>query len=387
MTLENSYKDALNAEVDKYLNAYLNPLVAYNPNIPIPEDLVQLLATERTLSQKKAELAGVAITPLQFDALRNVESYYDSLESKNNEQRKALTEAADAKKKQMQTDYDRRVVEAHEYNESLKAPIREKHEQLLQYKDTLLDVFKHYNITPLDMDISDDLTEKEFNTLIEESIKTCEKYKVKESGGLIEKVLSPLKGEKNFQFTICYAGLILVVLYFALPLLCIPVFIMTSKAIHGLHKDIEKLKIAMSLMSQVDYARFVSEDDMKTVEELDLQPVDDELAEQLAGIKSYATERADAKKKLGECTTEISKVCSEATSKVKVAYAEKIEAYTKQLAIVQEKVKNMMEDYHPFPTVQNNSVVMSHNYTLGRIENRLDVRVELPLQNIVFNDV
>ena len=147
MTLENSYKDALNAEVDKYLNAYLNPLVAYNPNIPIPEDLVQLLATERTLSQKKAELTGVAITPLQFDALRNVESYYDSLESKNNEQRKALTEAADAKKKQMQTDYDRRVVEAHEYNESLKAPIREKHEQLLQYKDILLDVFKHYNIS------------------------------------------------------------------------------------------------------------------------------------------------------------------------------------------------------------------------------------------------
>ena len=58
MTLENSYKDALNAEVDKYLNAYLNPLVAYNPDIPIPEDLVQLLATERTLSQKKAELTG-----------------------------------------------------------------------------------------------------------------------------------------------------------------------------------------------------------------------------------------------------------------------------------------------------------------------------------------
>lgn len=386
MTLENSYKDTLNAEVDKYLDAYLNPLVAYNPNTPIPEDLVQLLATEKTLSQKMAELKGVAISPLQFDALRNVESYYDSLESKNNDKRKALTEEADSKKKQMQADHDRRVVEAHEYNESLKAPIREKHEQLLQYKDTLLDVFKHYDITPLDMDISDDLTVDEFNTLIEESIKTCEKYKVKESGGLVEKVLAPLKGEKNFQFTICYAALILVALYFALPILSIPVFIMTSRAINGLHKDIEKLKIAMSLMSQVDYARFVSEEDIKVVEELDLKPVDDELADKLSDIKSYATERADAKKKLGECSAEISKICSEATSKVKVAYAEKIEAYAKQLSIVQEKVKNMMEDYHPFPTVQNNSVVMSHNYTLGRIENRLDVRVELPLQNIVFND-
>ena len=99
MTLENSYKDALNAEVDKYLNAYLNPLVAYNPNIPIPEDLVQLLATERTLSQKKAELTGVAITPLQFDALRNVESYYDSLESKNNSDHQKWSQRAQRKNK------------------------------------------------------------------------------------------------------------------------------------------------------------------------------------------------------------------------------------------------------------------------------------------------
>lgn len=364
----------------------MTPLATYNPDIPIPEELVPLLSVEKTLSQKCNELKTVVISPLTFDAMRNVSSYYDALDAKQKSEKDRLQQEAENKKVALQQEYEQQVKASREYNESLKEPYRKKHEELLQYKEQLEDVFKHYNITPLDMNISDNLTEKEFNLLIKESIGVCQKYKSRDSKGIVEKVLSPLKGEKNAQFTLCYAGIILVVLYFLLPIACIPAFVIAAKSVHGMHKDIEKLKIAMALMTQMDYARFISEDELQHVEEPDIEAVDSDLVEKLEQVKDYTAEREEAQAALGNATQEIAKECADITAEIKKVYAEKTDAMQEKLKEVQDKIASKMADYHPFPTVQSNSVAMSHKYTLGRIENRLDVVVDVPCQNIVFDD-
>lgn len=385
MTLENSYSAILDEEIAKYKNAFLNPLANYNPDVDIPEDLVQLLGTEKLLQTKLAELNAVTITPFKFDALKNVEDYYDKLEQKAEQQKETALRNADSKRDSLRTQHAREVADAKMYNESLTAGVKSKHESLLEYKKDLKHVFERYDISPLDMQLSDDITEKEFNILIDESVRICEKYRAKETSSIYEKIVSPLKGEKNLQFTFCYTAMLLVALYFAAPLAVVPLFYITAKSVTGLHKDIEKLRIAMALMSSVDYARFVSEEDYKSVDDLDLSEVDKELEEALGSIKDYSAEREDAVNKLAAEAADIAKLCTDVTTEVNEAYGEMKQKFNARLNEVQSKIASMMEDYHSFPTVQNNSVVMSHTYTLGRLEGRLDVTAELPLLNIVFD--
>lgn len=384
MTSGNSYDEALNAEINKYENAYLQPLSKYREIPTIPTELVDLLAYERNINQRVLELQRIKIPPLSFDAMNNVNKYYDALEEQQQAKKQQLREQAEMRKQAMQKEHEDAIRNANSYNSDLIKPIKSKHEELLSYKDDLSYVFEHYDITPLDIDISDTVTIDEFSTLIDESINTCLKYKKKDSKifGILTK---PIQGETNLAFTLCYLGLVILVIYFALPILAIPAFLLMFLSVHGMYKDLEKLRIARALMTQLDYNRFVPEEQFKHVDDIDTSSVDEELAEQLSLVKDFSTEKSAALQKLNEESSNICKRCEEVRQKVAGEYATVIDNLLGAAKEAHEKIESLMKDYAPFPTVQNKSVVMSHRYTLGRLEGKLDVTAELPMLNIVFN--
>lgn len=350
----------------------------------MPSELIELLAYERQITQRAKELQSVKIPPLSFDATSNVKGYYEALKKKQALQRDAIQAEAEAKKRQMEQQHEVEVCAAHQYNLDLIQPLKDKHNELLAYGDDLSYVFKHYEITPLDINISDDVTMSEFETLIDEALSTCLKYTKKDTA-IFNKLTHPLEGESNLTFTMCYIGLALVIIYFLLPVFSIPAFVILFMSVHNMYKDLEKLRIASALMSQIDYNRFVPQEDFKTVNELDFNEVEKEMETRLSEVKDYSTEEAQALKQVQEELPEVAKECAQCRQKVLSEYAKVIAAINDQVNKAHDEIEKQMSEYKPFPTVQNNSVVMSHTYTLGKIEGRLDVNATLPMLNIVFN--
>lgn len=386
MTYENLYEEQLNKVITQYRTTYSQPLSMYAVPEPIPTDIVPLLQMEKKLAKNIAVLKGVVLPPLTFDAKASIVGYYTTLEQAESEKRESLIANAEAEKTKLQETYENDVARANQYNASLSEPYKEKHAMLLQYKDKLKRVFDHYDITPLDMSISDNLTVAEFQTLIDESIRVCEKYANEQNSNLFDRVMKPLKGEKNIQFTLSYSLIVLVVAYLALPLIAPLAFVKMCMSTHNLYKDIEALRIANALMTQIDYNRFVDESAFESVTPPDLGKIDEELKTDLDGIKDYSKDKEAATKVADEVNIKIQKQLVEVQTEVKGEIAKLATTLTNKHAAVQEAIDKYMSNYHEFPTVQNNSVVMDHKFALGKIEGRIDVREEVPLKNMVFDD-
>ena len=384
MTCANSYDESLNKTIKDFESKYLIPLNKYRVIPPIPSELVDLLTYERTLNSTLSSIKSITIPPLSFNPKSNVENYYNELDKKQQLKRQELKQSAEAKRQSMIAEHEKEIQDVHQYNLDLIKPLKDKHLELLSYEDDLSYIFKHYDVTPLDMNISDDISIDEFRTLIDESIAVCLKYKKKESN-IFNKVLEPIKGEKNLTFTLSYIALALVIIYFLLPVLSIPAFVLLFMSIHNMYKDLEKLRIACALMSQIDYNRFIPESEFKVVSELDTSSVDEQLNSDLSSVKDYSDDRRKALAELANDSASIAKRCEESRSNVMKEYSKVITNIEKTLNEVKSIISKKMEDYKPFPTVQSDSVVMSHTYTIGRLEDRLDVTATLPALNIVFD--
>lgn len=386
MTYENLYEEQLNKVITQYENTYSQPLAMYAVPDPIPTDIVPLLQMEKKLTKNINVLKGVVLPPLTFDAKSAIVGYYTTLEQSEKEKKEKLIANAEAEKVRRKEAYDSEVSRVNQHNASLSEPYKQKHESLLLYKDKLQHVFERYDITPMDMSISDNLTVKEFQTLIDESIRVCEKYSNDKQSGLFDKVLKPLKGERNIQFTLSYALIVLVCAYLALPLLAPLLFFVMCKSVHNLYKDIEALRVAYALMAQIDYNRFVDEAALENVAPLDLESVDKDLEHDLGEIKDFSADKALATKEADNINVEIQKKLVNVQQDVKTKIANLASELSSKHAKVQEEIDKYMSNYHEFPTVQNNSVVMDHNFALGKIEGRIDVREMVPLKNMVFDD-
>ncbi|MCM1219019.1 MAG: FtsK/SpoIIIE domain-containing protein, partial [Lachnospiraceae bacterium] len=385
-TYENLYKDQLAKAIEQYKKSYVQPLPLYKVLDPVPADIVELLKLEKKLNKNLSVVRGCAPPPISFDAKSSIFGHYDALDKSAEEKRSALIANAEAEKERRTAEHNAEIERVKQHNSSLSVPYKQKHESLLQYKDSLKHVFEHYDITPMDVNISDTVTVREFETLIDESVRVCEKYAVTKQSSIVDRILKPLKGEKNLQFTLAYSLLLLVVAYIALPLLSIPIFVMMCKSIHNLYKDIEGLRVAYALMSQVDYDRFVDESDVQQVSELSLSDIDEKLQEDLSHIPDTASERTCAEKQLININANVQRQLQEVQAAAKSEHAAILSELENKLKAVQSGISKFMSEYKPFPTVQNNSVVMDHNFALGRIEDKIDVREEVPLRNMIFDD-
>ena len=384
MTLEHLYKKDLDDSIISYRERSLSPLRNFVLPVIDKKDILGLLATEKQLLKMSGDLSAVTIPAFSYSLQNKVEEHYSKLEISNTQEKSRLLDECEVAKQKAESDYEDALIAQHDYNESLINPYREKHQQLLEYKDKVKSICKRYNISPLDMEISDTLTKEEFETLIDESIAICDTY-VKKDTGLFQKAISPLRGEGNLQFALCYVGMAIGIIYFLLPVLSIGVFTLMIGSTYGLYKDLEKLKIAVALMTQIDYNRFVEKDKLAPPERPDLNAIEEEYNARIASVPSVSEERDEAMQAVVIDNKDVAERVTAVNAEVKAAYAEKQKEVDSALKYVQDTINAYLKDYKPFPTVQKNSIVMCHEYTLGRIENRLDVTATLPQSNIVFD--
>lgn len=385
MTYANLYDKQLQDTITKFKNTYLQPLDGFRMKQAIPTDIVPLLGLEKTITSNIQMIKGVVIPVPAFDARTLVQQYYSVQQQSAEEQRKKLRADAQAEKMRRTQEFEQTSAEVKQYNSNLSSPYRAQHKELLEYRDELKHVFERYDITPMDVKISDDLSAKEFEMLIKTSIDVCRKYTRVKDNNLLDRILKPIHGERNLQFTLGYTALILVGAYIAAPFIAIPLFVKMSKSVHGLYKDIEALRVASALMTQVDYNRFVSAADMKEAPELVLNDIDEKLETDLTAVQDVSKEMNEALDYVAQETPAIQKQLQDAVAEVKSECAKVQSELEKQLTEVKSRISEFMSSYHPFPTVANDSVVFDRNFVLGKIEGQIDVREAVPMKNIVFD--
>lgn len=384
MTSENFYRSALDKALSEYKDAYLMPLSKYKNHPSPPDDMMALFEYQKSTQTMFNQLSSIIVQPVYFNALDLVNKHYADLSAQEESKKQNILNQSETRKQIKTNAHNAQVEQANSYNASLLEPIQAKHRELLDYKDDLEYIFKYYDISPLDLDISDNVTIDEFDVLIDESIKVCLKYK-KRGDSLFQKIISPLEGETNIQFTLGLLFLGIVIVYLLLPILAIPAFGYLFFNVHNMYKDLEKLRIARVLMSQIDYKRFVPKEDFKEVEFLDLSDIESETEEQLQTVIDYSSEKEEAVQAVQRDMNKINQECLAAKKSLEDEYSTVKRTLSNYLNEAQKKLDDKLKDYKPFPTEQSNSVVMRHDYALGRTYNRLDVRIDVPCLNIVFN--
>lgn len=380
-----NYSDRLNSKIADYKQKYLTPLQRYEGVFCTPTNLPEYLAYQNKLVNCISEVKGVVFSTLTFDAISDVNQQFAELEQKKQQQIKEINDRVTASIAEAEAKNQIEKDAAAQYNKGLTDPIRNKHRLLCEYKDALDDTFDHYGISPMDMSLSDDVTQEEFMTMLDSSLNICEKYASKKTDWF-NKAFEVLKKEPDLQVQLMYVATALVVSYFLLPLIAPVVFYFMFKSVHGLYKDIDRLKLARSLMAQVDYARFVDETEFKVVEDVDTTSIQEAGNLEIESLPDYAELKKESLEKAKVASADINKICQEAVSEVKEAYAKMISKLETEHKRVTQYIESAMKDYVAFPFKQEKSACMSHKYTLGRLENRLDVTVEIPCKNIVFDD-
>lgn len=386
MTSEKLYSDALNKAIANYKQKNQMTLQSLKvPAIPDNADITTLLRLEKTLNTLFMTASKVILPPLNFDAATIIEEHFNTLIAESESNRNRIKSSAAEKRSARTQEHSAKVEAAKSHNESLLVPYRQKHEELLQYKDKLQYVFDYYGISPLDMDISDKITKAEFAAIIDKSLEICNRYTIKNDSKIFNKIAGPLKGEKNLQFTLSYMAVLLVVAYVALPFLSIPIFVIMYKSVDGLYKDIEALRVARALMSQIDYNRFVEDEEKQTVDDLSLDDIDELEQKELDSVKDHTGDKKAAHAELIKDMSLINEQITAAQNECKKNLDDMKSSIESTLNSVKDRIKKYMETYKPFPSACSSSAVFNRNFVTMRAEDKIDITEPIPRKNLIFN--
>lgn len=366
-----------------YKNTYTAPLAQYRIQMDIPERLEDVLSSLEAVQVKVNVFKTITIQNATYDPKGKIVDYYDKLISESNAKKDNINEQLKADIQLAEDRHKDDINNAEMYNQSLVRPLQDKHKELLAYKEALQPVFERFDIDPLDMHISDDLTKEEFTTLINESLLVCAKYNTNNED-YFEKY-NNFVFSKDLGFAAAILGISLVALYVALPLASLPIFIYMGMHVRNMHKEQEKLKVACSLMTQVNYNRFIPTEEFKVVEDnIDTSDIEKRAKVLLDDVHDYSVDKDQALTELSQHTAIIAQECAKATEEVKSEYASVFDNLNKLLNELQQKKEELMKDYVQFPNKISDSLVMSHDYVLARKHGTIDIRYTLPLNNVVF---
>lgn len=384
MISETFFEEPLQSYLNGEKNKWLNSLTPLRNLPPIPTNLVTLLEDQKQTAAFYSRIASTQLPRLSFDAVKLLDDYYDNLEKEEARKRSSLEADSIAKKTEAEQAHAKEVEEVNSYNDSLLQPMREKQQELLAYSDSIRYIFDHYNITALDVSLPDDMQIEDYCTAIDAAIAACQKYKEK-GDDQFNKLMSVMDGETNLAFTGSILLICVVLLYFCLPLICVPIFAYTFTRIHNMYNDTQTLQLASVLMSEANFERFVPSEQFKEVKELDTKKYDAMLQEELKGIKSYDTEREEAKAALMKKLDKIRAECDAVENEIKKEYAECTKTLQDRAKVIEERIAYLKSNMVCFPNKVWDHLYMSPTYTVGRIDDCIDATIDMQSFNMVFD--
>lgn len=384
MISESSFKEAIDNALTSYLEESRSYLNNFDPDDFIDfDDLRALLRFSQTLERylesvkefevdiPEIDLSSV-VTELEEeenrkyqDALESLKDRYNISVSQREEQHASTVEEIEAAKRRSIT------------------PLQEKHALVLQYKDSFSELLHKYGITASDIELSPDLTVKDFETLVDVSLEICKDIQVKRFDKW--RWLLQFFDQDESDIVAYFAFLVyLIAGYILFPAITPVLLVMTLIQTHRVHKQIDRLRVVESLMCDVDFDKFIDKQEFQ-IPELDQSDLDEWYSEEVSKVETPDAEIQRVRElSQSESLTEYTRSESDGLSKQLVDLKSiLILKITEKKEEVNKRIDELTSQIHDLGDTMSKSYVMGTNFILGMNEG-VQEKVDLGLQNINF---
>lgn len=285
MISENSFKEAVDNALTSYLEESMSYLNNFDPDDSIDfDDLRALLRFSQTLEGYLENVKAFEVDIPEIDLSTLVTSME---EKKNKEYQDALESIQDrynVSVSQREEQYAATVEEIEAAKRRSITPLQEKHALVLQYKESFSELLHKYGITASDIELSPDLTAKDFETLVDVSLEICKDIQVKRFDKW--RWLLQFFDQDESDIIAYFAFLVyLIAGYILFPAITPILLIMTLIQTHRVHKQIDRLRVVESLMCDVDFDKFIDKQEFQ-IPELNQNDLDEWYSNAVSELES-----------------------------------------------------------------------------------------------------
>lgn len=385
MTCVDSYECRARESFEDHKARNLSALERYARLPAISGNLSELLNAIKVLNKYASDLRQVQPGKFNCTIIEDTEKHYKQLIKETEAKRADIHKHYAVLTQKRKDEHALSTENAQKHNASLDLQMRTLHNELFTYKASMQEIFEHYEVTPLDTAITERTTEKDFTTMLECAIALCAKY-VKRDRGVLQKIVDYLQDD---DFTVPYiaalAALAIVVLYFALPFLSAIFFVKLLMSSYNCTNDIDGLRLAAALMAEIDYKRFIPEEDYIQVQVLDVSDLEAAEQAELAALHDYSVEFVQDEEKAQQAMQKLLAEQDVFRQAFDARREQLLSAVRDRLKDAMNKKDEMLKDVARFPENQKLSSVMSYKYVLSRMAGDLDVETDIGSNNLTFN--
>lgn len=385
MTSEDLYKVLIDAKSVKYLDYVRSDLERFAiPQYTYTGNLKELITYKNRLLGLQKDISDYIVPTLEFDVAQAITEYYSGDILEYARRKSALEDEIRAQYEALERTYKEECESVERNAQASVAPIKQKHDALLSYKEKLRSAMEHYGITPSDTSISPDISREEFEALLDTALPICAKMDGR-FNGLMKKALSPLT--ESVTVASLYLILLLLVSWLILPVVGILYIAMMFVNTRTMYKQMDSLRIAESLMHTVDFNKYIPEDSY-TKPILDTSVIDAEASERM-GLLSKEDPRLKIE---SECrkfrTTEglsyISEVIDSAQSTARNMHDKVSKEVNERVTQITNLVDTELAKVKRFGDYMNSSTAMDTKYIIGYENKVIPVFRDFGLTNINF---
>lgn len=384
MTSEPLYKELFDKRAQDYKTKHE---VAYNAyTIPSPtEDIQTLLNNKETLRSNIEVLKSMKPQSFTFDAAAAIKQYYTPLIEEYKRKHEEILEEQKKGMDDLEHEHLVQVALARKKAHQSVAPLEDKHSELLSYKNQLKEVLIKYNINPSDIKISDDITQEEFEALLDSSLDVCRKLS-KERKNFSKIFYWPLE-QNDAKFAVYYLAFMFLVFYFFAPFLSVFFIGYLFYSTSTIYKKVDKLRIAESMMYNLDFSKYMPKEIVDSVPPIDTSELESQIKEKMKALEEDNPSvkcEADVREAVTHIT-EIQQMSNSLFSRENDYYKQILSAHESAYDEVCKAIDAYLSNMKEFGTYISKSAVMSHKYVIGRIKETIDVIESHDLTNMVFS--
>lgn len=377
------YDTAFRSYITQYEQLYKGIFLDYS--VPdATDDLETLFKNRDYLKERITVMESVDVQPCMYDARAQLVSF---LNNRNEELNNTIEKMKHDKEKELEAtriEHEQALKQAEINASNSVKDLVDLHKELLQYKHLLSATFERYDIVPSDVAVSRGISRGEMSRLLMDSVKVCKTFNQTTNKSLLRKLNLSTEGLSNQDLALRLIGLLLGAIALS-PILLIGYMKCLFTSTNNLYMNIEKLKIANSLMYIPDFNNYIDEDAYK-VEELDTSEIERKYETML-----MATEDLNGAMELIDEVIAIKnpimiQECNNANDAAKTRQRETIGILKECLDGVEKSIEYTKSILKPLGTYQQQSVVMRRKIVTSRLFGEIDAEIEFPMCNVIFEE-
>lgn len=387
------HRDYLQTKVDQYKQMHIN---AYESLLPatfeLPDDIQSILDLERSYNALTSDAMSKEPLPFKCDIPEHIRAQFAPAVEKFESDMKQLNVTKTQRITDMQKLRESKIADATQRASAGVQPVINKHQELMSYKDKIETICAHYHISPTDMKISEDITQEEYVALLDAAIEGCRKMVKRKEAKFnpLSLLYKPIEWDNEPVKQIVAITAFCIVFRNFGGILALAFFIGMYASTIGVYKQLDKLKIAESMMYTPDFDKFMKRDEIEAIPELDTSDIEKDFKEQReALLKDDPNEGLS--KALQEYNADlefVSETIDVTVKEVKDSYDKMFDELQKRRTSIAEKKQELIDNMKKFgdDMLEEKPVAYpSYKYVLGKLNAVIEQRVEVPNQCYTFN--